>query len=348
MIQKTKRFLPCLLLLLGSLAPAAAQASAPETLALRDLVQRPDRWPASVKLKKDFQFASGSARAGQAVSVVEFNGAQVTVHAGNELYFDVSPADCDLLEAANLAWAALTPEQRAIDPKVLLEDASLWPERTVCTSGFQLENGTNLPPGAEYEFLSLDAQGVKVWSQEHKTWLLTELAQTDVIARARQRVLLEPEKRSSRVAAALKSSLVDAEGKPYTSAAIDEAKVYVLYFGASWCGPCRKFSPSLVRFAKGAAKDHPRVVTVLMSNDQKDADMRSYMKEEEMPWPAMPLATLKQTPIFLTQSAGYIPHMVVLDRHGKVLASSVENGQYVGPDRALKKLEALLASGIAK
>jgi len=39
---------------------------------------------------------------------------------------------------------------------------------------------------------------------------------------------------------------------------------------------------------------------------------------------------------------------VVLDRHGKVLASSVENGQYVGPERALKKLEGLLASGIAK
>jgi nucleoredoxin len=328
----------------------AAQAAAPlETLALRDLVQRPDRWPASVKLKRDFQFSGGQgARAGQAVKVVEFNGAQLTVDAGNELFFDIGPGDCDLLEAANLVWAALTPAQRAVDTKTLLEDASLWPERVVCSAGFQLTDGTILPAGAEYEFLSLDAQGVKVWSKEHKTWLLTDLAQTDVIARARQNVLVEPEKRPARVAAALKTSLVDAEGKPFRGSAIDEAKVYVLYFGASWCGPCRKFSPTLVRFANGAAKDHPRLATVLMSSDEKDADMRKYMKEEKMPWPAMPLATLKETPLFLSLSAGYIPHMVVLDRHCKVLASSVENGQYVGPERTLKKLEGLLATGIAR
>jgi len=328
----------------------AAQAAAPtETLALGDLVQRPDRWPASVKLKRDFQFSGGQgARAGQAVRVVEFNGAQVTVEAENELFFDVAPGDCDLLEAANLAWAALTPAQRAVDQKALLEDASLWPERVVCSGSFQLENGTILPAGAEYGFLSLDAQGVKVWSKEHRTWLLTELAQTDAIARARKIVLTDRDKRPARVAEALKTSLVDSEGKPFRSAGIDEAKVFVLYFGASWCGPCRKFSPGLVRFAASAAKDHPRLAIVLMSNDEKDADMKSYMKEEKMPWPAMPLATLKETPQFLTLSAGYIPHMVVLDRHGKVLASSVENGQYVGPDRTMKKLEGLLASGIAK
>ena len=44
----------------------------------------------------------------------------------------------------------------------------------------------------------------------------------------------------------------------------------------------------------------------------------------------------------------FIPHLVVLDRHGKLLASSMENGKYIGPERALKRLEELLATGIAK
>jgi nucleoredoxin len=341
---------PRFALALALLPLAAFQASAPlETLALRDLVQRPDRWPVAVTLKRDFQLPGGQGvRAGQVVKVVEFDGAQVTVDAGNELYFDVGPGDCDLLESANLAWAALTPAQRAIEPKTLLEDASLWPERTVCSAGFQLTDGTILPAGAEYDFLSLDAQGVKVWSKEHKTWLLAELAQTDVIARARQIALTDPAKRPARVPAVLKGSLVDAEGKPFRSPALEEARVFVLYFGASWCGPCRKFSPGLVRFAGTAAKEHPHLAIALLSSDEKDADMLRYMKEEKMPWPAMPLATLKETPLFLTLSAGYIPHMVVLDRHGKVLASSVENGKYVGPERAMKKLEGLLATGVAK
>jgi nucleoredoxin len=344
------RLAPVIALVLACLTLAAFQAKPPvETLALRDLVQRPDRWPASVTLKRDLQHPSGAtARAGQAVKVVEFNGIQLTVDAGNQLSFEIGPEDCDLLEAANLAWAALTPAQRAIEPKTLIEDASLWPERTVCSGDFLLEDGTTLPAGAEYDFISLDAEGVKMWSKEHGAMLLTDLAQTDVIARARKIALVEPGKRPSRIAAALKTSLVDSGGKPFSSPAIDDARVYVLYFGASWCGPCRKFSPGLVRFATNAAKDHPRLATVLLSNDKKDADMRRYMTEEKMPWPAMPLATLRETPLLMSLSAGYIPHLVVLDRHGKVLASSVENGQYVGPDRALEKLEGLLATGIAR
>lgn len=337
------------LLVLAFLALAAAQSAPPQTLGLQDLVQRPDRWPATVKLKRDFQLSGGGAvRTGQAVKVLEFDGAQVVIDAGNELFFEIAPGDCDLLEAANQAWAALTPAQRAVDLPSLLEDAALWPERVTCHGGFQLEDGTVLAPGGEYEFLYFDRDGVKLYSREHQTTLFADLGQTDLIARARQRALIELDKRPSRVAAALEQGLVDSAGKPFASKALDEARLYVLYFGASWCGPCRKFSPGLVSFMNDAVKQHPRLATVLMSGDENDADMLGYMKDEKMPWPALPLSKLKETPLFLSQSAGYIPHLVVLDRHGRVLASSFENGQYVGPERALKALQKLLEEGKAK
>jgi nucleoredoxin len=327
--------------------PTAAQSAPPATLSLQDLVRRPDRWPATVQLARDFQFGGGQeARAGQAVQVVEFDGARVTVQTG-ELYFDLAPSECDLLEAANRAWAALTPDQRKVDAELLAKDASLWPRSVACSSGFVLDDGTEIAPGGEFDFLYFDRDGgVKVYSQPHQTVLVADLAQTDLVVRARALALIEPAKRPSRVAAALKGALVDAQGK--TVEVASDAQVYVLYFGASWCGPCRKFSPGLVRFVSEAAAANPRLAVMLMSGDKEDSDMLEYMKEEKMPWPAMPLARLQQTPLFLSQSAGYIPHLVVLDRYGLVLASSVENGQYAGPERPFGELKKLVAAGRAK
>lgn len=336
------------LLLCGSFA-RSTPSQQPETLKLSDLVNHPERWPAAVKVLKDFKFsAGGGLKAGQMVKVLEFKGAQVLVDAGNQSSFEVAPADCDLLDAANKAWAALTSAQRAVDPQCLLKDASLWPERVTCLSGFRLDDGSELAPGGEYQFLSIDREGAKFYAPAQHTTLVAELSQTDLITRARQRALVEPEKRPSRIAAVLQKGLVDSEGKPFTSAAIDDARLYVLYFGASWCGPCRKFSPSLVKFVNDNAKANPRMVTVLMSNDKESADMLEYMKEEKMPWPALPLATLLQTPLLLGLAGDAIPRLVILDHHGLVLASSVENGTYVGVDRPLKALAKLVESGVAK
>jgi len=330
-------------------AAFAAQApAAPDTLKLADLVNRPERWPAQVTLARDFSFGGGkSAKSGQKVHVIEFNGSQLTADAGDELVFDLAPTECDFLNAANAAWAPLTPAQRAIDKPTLLKDASLWPERVTCSGGFRLEDGTVIAPGSEFEFLSFDQEGVKFSAKEQHATLVAELTQTDLVKRARERAMLEPDKRPSHLAAVLKG-LVDAGGKPVTSPTVADAKVYALYFGASWCGPCRKFSPGFVQYVGGVSKDNPHLATVLLSNDKERADMLQYMTEEKMPWPAMPLETLMDSPLLLSYAGGSIPHLVILDRHGKVLASSIENGSYVGVDKPFKMLQKLVASGAAK
>ena len=138
-------------------------------------------------------------------------------------------------------------------------------------------------------------------------------------------------------------ALVGPDGKATAPANLESAEYYVLYFGASWCGPCRKFSPRLVEFMKANAQN-PKVFAVLMSNDEDDADMLAYMKEEKMPWPALPLAKLQTTPTLLGYTIGSIPNLVVVDRHGLVLASSVRSGSYVGPDSALEDLKKALAA----
>src|SRR6185503_9533959 len=109
--------------------------------------------------------------------------------------------------------------------RTLLADASLWPERVTCASGFRLEDGTVIAPGGEFEFLSIDQEGVKFYSKEQHTTLVAELAVTDLVKRARERALLEPDKRPSHLAAVLKG-LVDASGKPVTSPTVADAKIY--------------------------------------------------------------------------------------------------------------------------
>ncbi len=326
-----------------------ALAAPPQTLNLSDLVNHPERWPATVTLKKDFRFGGGhTAQAGQQVAVFEFNGRQVGVDAGNDLYFGVSPNDCDLLEAANKAWALLTPDQRAVDTAMLLNDASIWPARVKCITGFTLDNGQEIDPDGEFDLLAVNRDGVVLFSKEHQTRLIANVAQTDVIARARRQALIEPAQRPSRVADALRGVLVNTEGKPATPDTLDTAQVFALYYGASWCGPCRQFSPGFVRFIDKVGPQNPRLVVVLISNDEEDAAMYSYMRSEKMPWPAAPLAAMKNSPILLSYTQGSIPQLAVVDRYGKLIADAYINGRYVGPKHPMGVLAKLLDTGVAR
>ncbi|MBI1368163.1 MAG: redoxin family protein [Planctomycetes bacterium] len=342
----SRMFLAVVMLSLGS----ALFAAPPETLKLSDIANRPDRLPETVVLNADFNFTGGaSAKKGQTVQVLEFNGGEVVVNAGNDLVFGVSPAQCDLLDAANKVWAKLTPEQRAIEPATLLKDPSLWPEKAMCKNGFNLNGGVNLPPNGEYEVVAVLPEGVSLYSREHKAGLIADLVQTDLIARARQRVLLAPEARSSRIVNALKqTNMVTADGKPFEMTALDHGKVFALYFGASWCPPCRHFSPSFVKFVSSVAAANPNLVVVLMSNDEKDADMLKYMQDEKMPFPAVTLASLNTSPVLLTYVHGAIPQLAIVDRDGRLLSDCYDRGRYINPEKPLAALSKLLDTGAAK
>jgi len=125
-------------------------------------------------------------------------------------------------------------------------------------------------------------------------------------------------------------------------------EIFALYYGASWCGPCRKFSPDLVKYFNEVAEKNPKLLVILMSNDKRDADMLSYMTEEKMPWPALPLANLQKTPLFTSYMGTGIPQLTIVDRYGKVLASNWLNQQYSNPRQTLAQLTKLVDEGKAR
>jgi nucleoredoxin len=328
---------------------AAGYAAAPATLTLNDLANHPERWPAAVTLQKDFKFGGGaSAKKGQSAQILEFKGGTVVVQAGKDLTFEVQPADSDLLVSANAAWSKLTPAQREIDGAALLKDASLWPMKVKANAGFQLQNGTNLPPGGEYEFIRYDREGVTLYAKKYQSMLQADLGMTDTIARARELALLPREERPARIPLALEGQLVDATGKAATLGNLKDAQIFALYYGASWCGPCRQFSPSFVKYIKEAAPNNPRLAVVMMSNDKKDPDLFGYMQQEAMPWPAVTLSHLEKTPALMAYARGGIPQLAIVDRYGKLLAEAYQGQNYVGPKVPLQALVKLVNSGATK
>lgn len=70
-------------------------------------------------------------------------------------------------------------------------------------------------------------------------------------------------------------------GSVPTAAALRDARFVLVYCSASWCGPCRAFTPTLARFfSAAAARLHAAVV--LISCDRDEAAFASYWKS--MPW----------------------------------------------------------------
>lgn len=104
-------------------------------------------------------------------------------------------------------------------------------------------------------------------------------------------------------------------------------KHFILYFSASWCGPCCRNAPHSVEAYNKAVKDNPDVEVVMCNLDQNLEAAQKWAVANNMPWPIL----LKQD---LTQLAGKvaprgIPMMILVDQDGKPIQSSQNMEQLV-------------------
>ena len=130
------------------------------------------------------------------------------------------------------------------------------------------------------------------------------------------------------------------DGSQVSSAFVAGKENVLLYFSAKWCGPCRRFTPDLVQFAKDNADGD--VVILLVSSDRSASDMADYLKSYNMPFGAVDFA--KTRDVKSAWAGGGIPNLVWLGPDDKVIKGSYETdgiyspkirGSYVGPQSVL-------------
>lgn len=93
-----------------------------------------------------------------------------------------------------------------------------------------------------------------------------------------------------------------------------------LYFSASWCGPCHRFTPNLVEvYNELLPKNDFEVVFISADEDSESFD--EYFAK--MPWLAVPFSD-SETRDHLDElfSVRGIPHLVIVDENGKVMTDS--------------------------
>ncbi|KAG2426987.1 hypothetical protein HXX76_012771 [Chlamydomonas incerta] len=97
-------------------------------------------------------------------------------------------------------------------------------------------------------------------------------------------------------------------------------KVSLLYFSASWCPPCRRFTPKLLEAVEKLRAAGKAVEAVFVSGDRDEASMKEY--HSHMTWPALPFSDKKRiAELNMRFEVEGIPTLVVLDEEFKVITT---------------------------
>ncbi len=157
---------------------------------------------------------------------------------------------------------------------------------------------------------------------------------------------LKSERATTGVAGLLEGKLVKPDAgsdfKPVSLDAKDAPEYYAVYFSAHWCGPCRAFTPELVKFYESRKARGANFEVIFVSRDHNQKAMHEYMTEARMPWPALNFSDRESTTALSRHAGPGIPCLVILDAEGKVVAHSFRDGDYLGPVYPLQVLDKLL------
>jgi len=114
-----------------------------------------------------------------------------------------------------------------------------------------------------------------------------------------------------------------------------EPDIIALYFGADWCAPCHAFTPTLREVYETLRNTGANTEVVYVSLDTTESDMRRYMRQSAMPWPAIPPRRLRTLPAIGALAGPAPPNLVLINRQGELLASGWDGRRWLGLQQVL-------------
>lgn len=142
----------------------------------------------------------------------------------------------------------------------------------------------------------------------------------------------------------LDGDLVSLKGKSLKSLQdfVKPTKYYLFYYTASWCGPCQKFTPSLVEFYNAKKPGNNEFEIILVTSDSDEDSMEQYAESKKMTWPHLKLSKVERFKKEFKHPGTGIPNLVLTDTEGKILKTSYVDGKYMGPTPVMNHLGTLL------
>lgn len=132
------------------------------------------------------------------------------------------------------------------------------------------------------------------------------------------KVVASEEKEEESDVIIIPETLLNIDGESVSSDQLKN-KYIGLYFSASWCGPCRKFTPRLVEFRNRFQDDFE---VILIGADGSAKAQANYMKKYSMPWLAMKNQSPEAKQASKLSGVEFIPYLVVINSSGKIISKN--------------------------
>ena len=248
--------------------------------------------------------------------------------------------------------------QRELAARHFIEQIDAAEEKTLVQAGATaafiaaLKSGAFAVPASELAAAKeeIAAQAARRARQAEEARKFNTLYQQQQLDQARVAATPAPSSSSHAIAALVKGDLVASRNgvlSSVTDQPIEQKKLIALYFSAKWCGPCRKFTPQLVQYYNRIAAAHPEFEIVFVSADRSGAAMEAYMRDFQMPWPAVKFEKVAEKQELKKYAGSGIPCLVLIDATGKVISDSYQGATYLGPDKVLADLDRLFSPAAA-
>lgn len=112
-------------------------------------------------------------------------------------------------------------------------------------------------------------------------------------------------------------------------------KYVLLDFWASWCGPCRREMPNVVKLYKACKGKNFEIIGI--SLDTKEKDWKKAVKEMNMSWPQASDLEGWNCRVVKKYNVQGVPHTVLIDPQGKVIAIDLRGEELVKKVKELIK-----------